>query len=102
MQTVQQLARQGYDVFINLCDGAWDEDLAGLKVAPRSPHASPASAPGALDALFLRYLQAGEGHACERRQTRAGEPHREATAGAHGARSRQGPGGADGVDPGGY
>ena len=33
VRTVRQLARRGYDVFINLCDGAWDEDLAGLEVA---------------------------------------------------------------------
>jgi len=32
VQTVRQLARRGYDVFINMCDGAWDEDLAGLEV----------------------------------------------------------------------
>jgi D-alanine-D-alanine ligase-like ATP-grasp enzyme len=33
VQTVRQLARRGYDVFVNMCDGAWDEDLAGLEVA---------------------------------------------------------------------
>ena len=33
VQTVRQLARKGYDVFVNLCDGAWEEDLAGLEVA---------------------------------------------------------------------
>lgn len=26
------LDRQGFDVFVNLCDGAWDEDRAGLEV----------------------------------------------------------------------
>ena len=26
------LAKQGFDVFVNLCDGAWDEDRAGLEV----------------------------------------------------------------------
>ena len=27
-----QLSRQGYDVFFNLCDGAWDEDRPGIEV----------------------------------------------------------------------
>jgi D-alanine-D-alanine ligase len=27
-----QLARRGYDVFFNLCDGAWDEDRPGIEV----------------------------------------------------------------------
>ncbi len=26
------IERQGFDVFINLCDGAWDEDRAGIEV----------------------------------------------------------------------
>ncbi|MSQ83518.1 MAG: SET domain-containing protein-lysine N-methyltransferase [Myxococcales bacterium] len=29
---VRQLIRQGFDVFVNLCDGAWDEDRAGIEV----------------------------------------------------------------------
>jgi D-alanine-D-alanine ligase len=33
VQTVRQLARRGYDVFINMCDAAWEEDLAGVEVA---------------------------------------------------------------------
>lgn len=33
VQTVRQRARQGYDVFVNMCDAAWDEDLAGIDVA---------------------------------------------------------------------
>ncbi|HEY0094338.1 MAG TPA: hypothetical protein VGB96_08440, partial [Archangium sp.] len=33
VQTIRQLARRGYDVFVNLCDGAWDEDTAGVEVA---------------------------------------------------------------------
>src|SRR5690349_1279024 len=32
VQTIRQLARRGYDVFVNMCDGAWEEDLAGLEV----------------------------------------------------------------------
>lgn len=27
-----ELSRRGFDVFINLCDGAWDEDRAGIEV----------------------------------------------------------------------
>lgn len=27
-----ELSRQGYDVFFNLCDGAWDEDRPGIEV----------------------------------------------------------------------
>ena len=27
------LSRRGYDAFINLCDGAWDEDRPGVEVA---------------------------------------------------------------------
>ncbi|KAJ1485979.1 hypothetical protein T484DRAFT_1791398 [Baffinella frigidus] len=26
------LAKEGFDVFVNLCDGAWDEDRAGAEV----------------------------------------------------------------------
>jgi D-alanine-D-alanine ligase len=29
---VIQIARQGFDVAVNLCDGAWDEDTAGIEV----------------------------------------------------------------------
>ncbi len=29
---VRALTRQGFDVFVNLCDGAWDEDRAGIEV----------------------------------------------------------------------
>jgi D-alanine-D-alanine ligase-like ATP-grasp enzyme len=29
---VEQLSRQGYDLFFNLCDGAWDEDTPGIQV----------------------------------------------------------------------
>jgi D-alanine-D-alanine ligase-like ATP-grasp enzyme len=29
---VIEAARAGYDVFLNLCDGAWDEDRAGIEV----------------------------------------------------------------------
>ena len=29
---VRDLVRDGFDVFINLCDGAWDEDRAGIEV----------------------------------------------------------------------
>src|ERR1043166_2767741 len=29
---ISQIARMGFDVAINLCDGAWDEDRAGLEV----------------------------------------------------------------------
>lgn len=32
MQQIRDLAKQNFDVFINLCDGAWDEDRAGLGV----------------------------------------------------------------------
>ncbi len=32
VQTVRRLALRGYDVFINMCDAAWDEDLPGLEV----------------------------------------------------------------------
>jgi D-alanine-D-alanine ligase len=32
VREVQRLARQGFDVFVNLCDGAWDEDRAGIEV----------------------------------------------------------------------
>jgi D-alanine-D-alanine ligase-like ATP-grasp enzyme len=33
VQTVRERARHGYDVFVNMCDAAWDEDLAGIEVA---------------------------------------------------------------------
>jgi D-alanine-D-alanine ligase len=33
VQTVRERVRRGYDVFVNMCDGAWDEDLAGIEVA---------------------------------------------------------------------
>lgn len=29
---LQALVAQGFDVFVNLCDGAWDEDRAGIEV----------------------------------------------------------------------
>ncbi|MFZ5866001.1 MAG: D-alanine--D-alanine ligase [Thermodesulfobacteriota bacterium] len=29
---VNTVARQGFDVIVNLCDGAWDEDRAGIEV----------------------------------------------------------------------
>jgi D-alanine-D-alanine ligase len=32
MQQIRDLSKQGYDMFINLCDGAWDEDRAGMAV----------------------------------------------------------------------
>jgi D-alanine-D-alanine ligase len=32
VQEVIQMARQGFDVAINLCDGAWDQDTAGIEV----------------------------------------------------------------------
>jgi len=31
-QQIRDLAREGFDVFINLCDGAFDEDRAGKEV----------------------------------------------------------------------
>ncbi|WP_224372244.1 SET domain-containing protein-lysine N-methyltransferase [Hyalangium versicolor] len=33
VQTVRQLAGRGYDAFVNMCDGAWEEDVAGVEVA---------------------------------------------------------------------
>jgi D-alanine-D-alanine ligase len=32
VQQVIQIAREGFDVAINLCDGAWDQDTAGIEV----------------------------------------------------------------------
>ncbi len=32
VRQVRRLAARGFDVFINLCDGAWDEDRAGIEV----------------------------------------------------------------------
>lgn len=32
VRQVVELARRGFDVFINLCDGAWDEDRPGIEV----------------------------------------------------------------------
>ena len=32
VRQVVELSRRGYDVFINLCDGAWDEDRAGIEI----------------------------------------------------------------------
>ncbi len=29
---IKQLARQGFDVFLNLCDGTWEEDRPGIEV----------------------------------------------------------------------
>lgn len=33
VQQVFELAKQGFDLFINLCDGEWEEDRAGIEVA---------------------------------------------------------------------
>ena len=45
-EEVRALADRGFDVFLNLCDGAADEDRAGLGVvaAGRSGRRSPARA----------------------------------------------------------
>lgn len=32
VQQIIALSRKGYDVFVNLCDGAWDEDRPGIEV----------------------------------------------------------------------
>lgn len=32
VQQVFDLAKQGFDLFVNLCDGEWDEDRAGIEV----------------------------------------------------------------------
>src|SRR5262249_12660712 len=32
VRQVAEIARLGFDVAINLCDGAWDEDRAGIEV----------------------------------------------------------------------
>ncbi len=32
VKQVIELSKQGFDVFINLCDGAWDEDRPGIEV----------------------------------------------------------------------
>jgi D-alanine-D-alanine ligase len=32
VRQIGDLRRQGFDVFVNLCDGAWDEDRAGIEV----------------------------------------------------------------------
>jgi D-alanine-D-alanine ligase-like ATP-grasp enzyme len=32
VQQIRDLVKEGYDVFVNLCDGAWDEDRAGREV----------------------------------------------------------------------
>ncbi len=32
VQSVIRLAREGYDLFLNLCDGAWDDDRPGIEV----------------------------------------------------------------------
>ena len=32
VRQVVDLSRRGFDVFINLCDGAWDEDRPGIEV----------------------------------------------------------------------
>jgi len=32
VRQVRDLVRRGFDMFINLCDGAWDEDRAGIEV----------------------------------------------------------------------
>lgn len=33
VQQVFELAKQGFDLFVNLCDGEWEEDRAGIEVA---------------------------------------------------------------------
>lgn len=33
VRRLKKLAAQGFDVFLNLCDGAWDEDRPGVEVA---------------------------------------------------------------------
>jgi len=32
VRQIVELSRRGFDVFINLCDGAWDEDRAGIEI----------------------------------------------------------------------
>ena len=32
VRQIIELSRRGFDVFINLCDGAWDEDRAGIEI----------------------------------------------------------------------
>jgi len=32
VRQVRELSRQGFDVFLNLCDGAWEEDRPGIEV----------------------------------------------------------------------
>jgi D-alanine-D-alanine ligase len=32
VRQVRELAQQGFDVFLNLCDGAWEEDRPGIEV----------------------------------------------------------------------
>ena len=32
VRQIVELSRRGFDVFINLCDGAWDEDRAGVEI----------------------------------------------------------------------
>jgi len=32
VRQIIELSHRGYDVFINLCDGAWDEDRAGIEI----------------------------------------------------------------------
>lgn len=32
VRQIVELSRRGYDVFINLCDGAWDEDRPGVEI----------------------------------------------------------------------
>src|SRR5262249_56108343 len=39
-------ARVGFDVYVNLCDGAWDEDIPGVEVPP-APHPLPPPYPAA-------------------------------------------------------
>lgn len=33
VKQIIELSRQGFDLFLNLCDGAWDEDRPGVEVA---------------------------------------------------------------------
>src|ERR1700680_5328201 len=32
VRQVRELSRKGFDVFLNLCDGAWEEDRPGIEV----------------------------------------------------------------------
>jgi D-alanine-D-alanine ligase-like ATP-grasp enzyme len=47
VRELRRLAREGFDVFLNLCDGAWDEARPGIEVV------------GALERLELAFTGAG-------------------------------------------